>query len=713
MILRSIALRHGNSSSPLIPTLSLITLPGRRALVKPPLPLRALPRYFASQVESTDSSHTTTDDATSNPFEHQQYVAGGIGRDKSSAMHSLPARYGPNIDMTVASKYHAFERQKKLTQPIGTTLAPHYQPHTLLSNPPSPKDITLELLLASQAHLGHATSLWNPANARYIYGIRQGIHIISLDVTASHLRRACSIVKSVAEVGGLILFVGTRNGHDRAVVKAAELAGACHLFDRWIPGTITNGPQILGGCGIKVVNNKDEYVPGFESQLDSYGALKPDLVVCLNPLENWVLLHECGLNGIPTIGVIDTDANPTWVTYPIPANDDSLRTIQVIAGVLGRAGQEGQAIRKEKAAKGIKPFRFLHNLQPRNEETMARDTSFVPGRDTPLDDSRTVTFDADQVGLNPNNANLLAAFEAARFANFDEEAVDEALELFDVLPAEAPLSPELESLRNKLQDARRAHGLPETDDESSEEHLIPAETADELEAETRAMMDEPMTPEEAAAFYQSNAGGRGDNIYAYRTFRESMRHVKSLADPALAQMIALKRREFNEELSEADKEVLAAYDAEVRGDNIWRPTESDKKFLAEMNESDKKELERLKGEGYRVHGIRDGKVMVTRDAENKVLEALSEDDQQELERLENEGYEVVGVRPGEVFVDKKDGGGDDIEKGPWGPLSEEDEKFLSEGMKEEDKSELERLKGEGYKVLGVRDGKVYITKADE
>lgn len=97
----------------------------------------------------------------------------------------------------------------------------------------------------------------------------------------------------------------------------------------------------------------DREIAGFDEELRERQVLRPDLVVCLNPLENWVMLHECGLNTIPTIGVIDTDANPTWVTYPIPANDDSLRCVQVIAGALGRAGQEGQARRKELAMKGV------------------------------------------------------------------------------------------------------------------------------------------------------------------------------------------------------------------------------------------------------------------------------------------------------------------------------------------------------------------------
>lgn len=186
-------------------------------------------------------------------------------------------------------------------------------------------------------------------NSRYIFGIRQGIHIISLDVTASHLRRACRIVSAIAERGGLILFVGTRTGQDRCVVRAAQLAGGCHLFERWTPGSITNGHQILGRCRQKVVDEFDREIKGLGKQIEDRPSLKPDLVVCLNPLENWVMLHECGMNSIPTIGIIDTDANPTWVTYPIPANDDSLRSVQLIAGVLGRAGQEGQLSRDRKS----------------------------------------------------------------------------------------------------------------------------------------------------------------------------------------------------------------------------------------------------------------------------------------------------------------------------------------------------------------------------
>jgi len=276
------------------------------------------------------STHTPDDPKAPQPStfadKWQREFRAGVGLDRPDAAAAGAAGTAGTATATaaddVAAQYFAHRQQQQQLSSLGADISPHYQPHTLLTHPPSPADVTLELLLASEAHQGHATSLWNPANARYIHGIRQGIHIISLEVTAAHLRRAAKVVQEVARRGGIVLFVGTRDGQDRAVSRAAELAKGCHLFERWIPGSITNGKQILGKCRTKVVNEHDADVPGFEEQLYDRAVLKPDLVVCLNPLENYVLLHECALNNIPTIGVIDTNADPTWVTYPIPANDD-------------------------------------------------------------------------------------------------------------------------------------------------------------------------------------------------------------------------------------------------------------------------------------------------------------------------------------------------------------------------------------------------------
>ncbi|WYZ34076.1 hypothetical protein EsH8_I_000352 [Colletotrichum jinshuiense] len=270
-----------------------------------------------------------------------------------SQIPEAPAPAAPRNTEGVPNAYRAFRRAQKATAGVGSVVGRPYVPSMLISQPPSPQDITLELLMASQTHMGHHTSLWNPANARYIYGVRQGIHIISLETTAAHLRRAARVVEEVAYRGGLILFAGTRKGQMEIVTKAAKLAGGCHLFTKWTPGNITNRDVINLGKEVKLVNEKDESLGGFERLARTGRPLVPDLVVCLNPLENYTMLYECGLANVPTIGVIDTDANPDWVTYTIPANDDSFRSIAVIGGVLGRAGEQGQKRRLADAENGV------------------------------------------------------------------------------------------------------------------------------------------------------------------------------------------------------------------------------------------------------------------------------------------------------------------------------------------------------------------------
>lgn len=252
----------------------------------------------------------------------------------------------------------------------GSVRSDVYNPWETIS--PEPENVTLPMLLANQCHLGHATALWHPGNSNYIFGIRDGIHIISLEITLSYLRRAAKVVQEVARRGGIILFIGTRKGQREIIVNAAKIASpAYHIFSRWIPGSLTNGQQILDKCAIKVVNAADKELEQYRHSLAtaSHPVMRPDLVVCMNPLENEVCLHECGLYNVPTIGIVDTDVNPSWVTYPIPANDDSLRSVALISGVLARAAQRGQNFRAQLAREGRVDYstqkvqRFLEGLQ--------------------------------------------------------------------------------------------------------------------------------------------------------------------------------------------------------------------------------------------------------------------------------------------------------------------------------------------------------------
>ncbi|KAH7029068.1 ribosomal protein S2, flavodoxin-like domain-containing protein, partial [Microdochium trichocladiopsis] len=251
-----------------------------------------------------------------------------------------------------AAEFRKAQNLKSYIGKAGAVTERKYHPDDIFRNPPGPADITLELLMAAQVHMGHNTSLWNPANGRYIFGVREGIHIISLEQTAAHLRRAASIVDGVAYAGGNILFVGNRPGQTRMVVQAARMAKGYHLFTKWPAGAITNSDVLLRALPVEMVDEHDNPIASLSYHDMDAQPVKPDLVVCLNPLENYVLLHECALANIPTIGVIDTNAEPTWVTYPIPANDDSLRSVATIASILGRAGEEGNQRRLQAAAQG-------------------------------------------------------------------------------------------------------------------------------------------------------------------------------------------------------------------------------------------------------------------------------------------------------------------------------------------------------------------------
>ncbi|KAM0277268.1 hypothetical protein ACHAQH_005926 [Verticillium albo-atrum] len=278
----------------------------------------------------------------------------------------------------VPESWKDYRRAQNLTKTIGSEVKSAYIPSELITNPPYPRDITLELLMASQTHLGHHRSRWNTSNARYIYGVRDNIHIISLETTASHLRRAARVVEEVAYYGGLILFVGTRPGQMDIVTKAAGRSGGCHLYGKWTPGAITNRDFILRDREVVFLDENDKSVPGFDGHVMDRRPMVPDLVVCLNPMENKTLLNECGLATIPTIGIIDTDADPTSVTYAIPANDDSLRSTSLIGGILGRAGQEGQKRRKDAAAEGqvtwenpVEVRRYMEKTRERYEAAKA------------------------------------------------------------------------------------------------------------------------------------------------------------------------------------------------------------------------------------------------------------------------------------------------------------------------------------------------------
>ncbi|OCH95610.1 ribosomal protein S2 [Obba rivulosa] len=206
-----------------------------------------------------------------------------------------------------------------------------FQPHHELNRPKAPSELALSSLMAAGAHMGHSQTLMNPNFMPYAYGVRSGITIIDLDHTLPLLRRAAKVVRATAAKGGSIVFIGTRPDLRPTVRKAAERLGSqgFHVGERWMPGTLTNKLALFGGDIVA----KERIVP--------------DLVILLNPIPNMHAIRECAYDHIPTIGIVDSNVDPRIVMYPIPANDESTRTAELVAGVLSIAGREGVMLYQE------------------------------------------------------------------------------------------------------------------------------------------------------------------------------------------------------------------------------------------------------------------------------------------------------------------------------------------------------------------------------
>jgi small subunit ribosomal protein S2 len=183
-----------------------------------------------------------------------------------------------------------------------------------------------------------------------VYGVRAGISYIDMRQTLPALRRAAQVVKGVVERDGKVLFVGSLKGTEKAVWENSKRLGENgYGVTKWLPGTISNAKEVFGWAEIPQPpptsnnNREDRSTPRATPM-----SFKPDLLVLLSPTLNRHALREATANEIPTIGIIDTDLDPRVVTYAIPANDDSPRAIELIAGVLGMAGKDGLKAKQER-----------------------------------------------------------------------------------------------------------------------------------------------------------------------------------------------------------------------------------------------------------------------------------------------------------------------------------------------------------------------------
>jgi small subunit ribosomal protein S2 len=222
--------------------------------------------------------------------------------------------------------------------------------------------INLKTLLEAGVHFGHQTRKWNPKMKKYIFGARNKIHILDLQKTIRELRHAYSFVRDSIAEGKTILFVGTKPQAQQTIQQEAERCGAFYVSYKWLPGTLTNFETIRKSVK-KLEEIEEMYNSGIFDQLKKKEAklrIKkmqklqqllagirnmeklPDIVYIVDTVFENIALKEAKRMKIPVVAICDTDADPDIIDYPIPANDDAIRSIKLITSIIADAVIEGK-----------------------------------------------------------------------------------------------------------------------------------------------------------------------------------------------------------------------------------------------------------------------------------------------------------------------------------------------------------------------------------
>jgi len=224
-------------------------------------------------------------------------------------------------------------------------------------------NVAMKDLLESGVHFGHQTRGWNPKMARYIFAERNGIYIIDLQKTLRMLHEAYSFIQNMAMEGGLILFVGTKKQSQESIETEAKRAQMFHVSNRWLGGMLTNYQTISNSIDrLKKLERDQE--EGLFDQLPKKEALHlnrekikldnvlsgikdmgrlPSAVIITDTRKEAIAVQEAKKLGIPIVAIVDTNCDPELIDYPIPGNDDAIRSIKLICSVLADAVIEGRA----------------------------------------------------------------------------------------------------------------------------------------------------------------------------------------------------------------------------------------------------------------------------------------------------------------------------------------------------------------------------------
>jgi len=223
-------------------------------------------------------------------------------------------------------------------------------------------DELIKQLLESGVHFGHQTKRWNPKMKRFIFGERSGIYIIDLEKTVENLNLARDFAQDVASKGGIILFIGTKKQAQTVVESAAKECEMYYVQNRWLGGLLTNFATIKKSigrlCAIEKMSENGVFAKltkkeiaqltkEREKLLNNIGGIRdmnrlPDAVFVIDPKKEEIAIQEARKLKIPIISVVDTNCDPELVDYPIPGNDDALKSIRLITSLVVASVVEGR-----------------------------------------------------------------------------------------------------------------------------------------------------------------------------------------------------------------------------------------------------------------------------------------------------------------------------------------------------------------------------------
>jgi small subunit ribosomal protein S2 len=223
-------------------------------------------------------------------------------------------------------------------------------------------EFNLRQLLEAGVHFGHQTQRWNPQMKPFIYGQRNGIHIVDLTQTVPMLDAALNAVRETVAKGGRVLFVGTKRQAQRPVADAAEKCAQYYMNHRWLGGTLTNWRTVsrsiqrlkdideMAEQGFQGLTKKERL--GMEREQtklqDSLGGIRemggvPDMLFVIDVKKEALAVTEANKLGIPVVAVVDTNCSPQGVDYVIPGNDDAARAIALYCDLVSRAALDGMS----------------------------------------------------------------------------------------------------------------------------------------------------------------------------------------------------------------------------------------------------------------------------------------------------------------------------------------------------------------------------------